>query len=55
MAGHMSFSEVARYTRAADRRRMVRLLVDRDKLATHRLTDGTHFVSILNIGGKFGL
>lgn len=28
MAGHMSLSEVERYTRAADRKRIVRLLVD---------------------------
>jgi len=27
MAGHMSLSEVERYTRAADRERMVKLLV----------------------------
>ena len=27
MAGHMSLSEVERYTRAADRERMIRLLV----------------------------
>ena len=28
MAGHLSLSEVERYTRAADRRRMIRLLVE---------------------------
>ena len=28
MAGHLSLSEVERYTRAADRRRMVNLLVE---------------------------
>ena len=28
MAGHMTLSEVERYTRAADRRRMVKLLVE---------------------------
>ena len=28
MAGHMSLSEVERYTRAADRRRMVKLLME---------------------------
>jgi len=28
MAGHLTLSEVERYTKAADRERMVRLLVD---------------------------
>lgn len=41
MAGHISLSEVERYTRAADRDRIVKLLVKTAKDGTHETQNGT--------------
>ncbi|KIN65538.1 Phage integrase family protein [Sulfitobacter noctilucae] len=42
MAGHLSLSEVERYTRAADRERMVKLLVGNAKAGTQHFKNGIH-------------
>lgn len=49
LAGHMTLGEVERCTHAADRLKMVKLLVEGSRTGTHRPKIGTHSTNILEM------